>query len=210
MSFLCRLAFAHRGVQIPARKWQESGMIADKPEKPPRTRRASPPLDEPALRDLALHYAARFATTRLKLLRYLARKLKERGWAGEQPADLETLAARLVALGYVNDAAFAAMKSRAMTARGLGHRRVSEQLSAAGVGAADRGAPPDEQAALVTALAFARRKRLGPFARAVSDDPAIRQKALAAMLRAGHPMAAARRILAARTVAEAEALIELD
>lgn len=182
-------------------------MSAHKPEKPPRTRRVPPPLDEAALRELALHYAARFATTRLKLQRYLARKLKERGWAGEQPADVEALAGRLVALGYVDDAAFAAMKSRAMAARGLGHRRVSEQLSAAGVGAEDRGEAPDEQTALATALAFARRKRLGPFARVVSDDPAIRQKALAALLRAGHPMAAARQILAARSVEEAEALI---
>ena len=80
-------------------------------------RRVPPPLDEAKLRDLALHYAARFATTRLKLLRYLARKLKERGWAGAQPADLDALAERLAELGYVNDAAFAAMKSRAMTFR---------------------------------------------------------------------------------------------
>ena len=36
-------------------------------------RRVPPPLDEAGLRDLALHYAARFATTRLKLLRYLDR-----------------------------------------------------------------------------------------------------------------------------------------
>jgi regulatory protein len=210
MSILCSLAFAQRGVQIPARKWQESGMSADKPEKPPRTRWVPPPLDEAALRDLALHYAARFATTRLKLQRYLARKLKERGWVGEQPADLEALTARLIELGYVNDAVFAAMKSRAMAARGLGHRRVSEQLSAAGVGAEDRSDAPDEQAALATALAFAKRKRLGPFARAVSDDPSVRQKALAALLRAGHPMAAARQILAARSVEEAEALVGED
>lgn len=175
-----------------------------------RQRRVAPPLDEASLRDLALHYAARFATTRLKLLRYLARKLKERGWAGERPADPEALAGRLVALGYVNDAAFAAMKGRAMAARGLGHRRVVEALSAAGVDSDDRGEAPDEQAALATALAFARKKRLGPFARVASDDPATRQKALAAMLRAGHAMAVARQILAARSVAEAEALLAPD
>lgn len=173
-------------------------------------RRVAPPLDEAGLRDLALHYAARFATTRLKLLRYLARKLKERGWAGSQPAALEVLADRLAELGYVNDAAFAAMKSRTMAVRGLGHRRVTEQLHAAGVGEADRGDVPDEQAALATALAFARRKRLGPFARERSDDPAARQKALAAMLRAGHAMGVARQILAAPSVAEAEALIAED
>ncbi|WP_310476609.1 RecX family transcriptional regulator [Sandarakinorhabdus sp.] len=173
-------------------------------------RRVPPPLDEAKLRDLALHYAARFSTTRLKLLRYLGRKLKERGWAGAQPADVDALADRLAELGYVNDAAFAAMKSRAMAARGLGQRRVTEALAAAGVAADDRGEAPDEQAALATALAFARRKRLGPFAKAASDDPASRQKAFAAMLRAGHAMAVTRAILAARSIEEAEMLLGSD
>lgn len=170
-------------------------------------RRVPPPLDEAALRDLALHYAARFATTQVKLQRYLARKLKERGWAGAGPADIEALAGRLVALGYVNDAAFAAMKGRAMAARGLGQRRVADALHAAGVAPEDRGDAPDEQAALATALAYARRKRLGPFARVPSDDPASRQKALAALLRAGHAMNVARAILAARNAEDAERLI---
>jgi len=183
---------------------------AKPPRDRPRERRVAPPLDEAALRDLALHYAARFATTRAKLLRYLARKLKERGWAGDRPADVEALAARLAALGYVNDAAFAAMKARTMAARGLGHRRVSEQLHADGVAADDRGEAPDEQTALATALAFARRKRLGPYAREISDDRADRQKALAALLRAGHAMGVARAILAARSAAEADALIDSD
>jgi regulatory protein len=172
-----------------------------------RQRRQPVPLDEAALRELALAYAARFATTRAKLLRYLARKLKERGWAGSTPPDAAALADRLVALGYVDDAAFAAMKGRAMAARGLGRRRVAEALAAAGVAPADRGEEPDEQAALAVALAFARRKRLGPFARVAAGDPASRQKALAAMLRAGHAMAAARTVLAARSAEEAEALI---
>ena len=178
-----------------------------KPRRAPRERRVPPPLTEAALRDLALHYAARFATTRMKLLRYLARKLKERGWAGAQPPEPESLADRLAELGYVNDAAWAAMKGRAMAARGLGHRRVAGELAAAGVAPDDRGEAPDETAALATALAFARRKRLGPFARSISDDPASRQKAFAAMLRAGHAMTAVKAILAARTVEEVEALL---
>jgi regulatory protein len=173
-----------------------------------RRRRPPAPLDEAALRDLALAYAARFATTRAKLLRYLARKLKERGWAGDRPADPEALADRLVALGYVDDVAFAAMKGRAMAARGLGRRRVVETLAAAGVAPEHRGEAPGEAAALATAIAFARRRRLGPFARVISDDPAVRQKAMAAMLRAGHTLEAARKVLAARTAQDVEALLE--
>jgi regulatory protein len=169
-------------------------------------RKAPPPLDQARLNDLALGYAARFATTRAKLARYLARKLKERGWAGSQPADIAALIDRLAALGYVDDASFAAMKGRAMAARGLGQRRVAEALAAAGVTPDDRGAAPDAAQAIATAVAFARRKRLGPFARTGSDDPNLRQKALAAMLRAGHSFEVARRVLAAGSVAAAETL----
>ena len=47
-------------------------------------KRPPPPLDEDALRELALRHVARFATSRGKLLAYLNRKLRERGWAGER------------------------------------------------------------------------------------------------------------------------------
>lgn len=159
-------------------------------------RRAPPPLDEVQLRELALHYAARFATTRQRLGRYLARKLKERGWAGSTPPDLPALIGRLAELRYVDDAAYAGMKARAMAARGLGPRRVAAQLAADGVDEDDRGDGPDAAEALAVAVAFARRKRLGPFGPPAADR-AARQKQLAAMLRAGHAMAVARRVLAA-------------
>ena len=44
--------------------------------------RIAPPLDEAGLNELALAYVARYATSRAKLLAYLARKLRERGWGG--------------------------------------------------------------------------------------------------------------------------------
>jgi regulatory protein len=196
---LSTLALARWGVQNPARSWQESGMTDEKR----RERRAPPPLDEAQLRDLALHYAARFATTRQRLARYLARKLKERGWAGAAAPDVPALINRLAELRYVDDAAYAGMKSRAMAARGLGPRRVAAQLAADGVDMDDRGDGPDEEAALATAIAFARRKRLGPFGPADADR-ALQQKQLAAMLRAGHGMAVARRVLAARATDDLE------
>ncbi len=168
--------------------------------RPPQAsaRRVAPPLDAATLRDLALHYAARFATTRVRLERYLARKLKERGWAGAEPPDVAGLIGRLAELRYVDDAAYAGMKARAMAARGLGPRRVAAQLAADGVDADDRGAAPDDAAALAVAIAFARRRRLGPFGPPPADR-AARQKQLAAMLRAGHGMTVARRVLAARS-----------
>lgn len=179
--------------------------------KPRREPRPPVPLAEAALRDLALAYAARYATTRARLLRYLTRKLKERGWAGEAPADVAALADRLAELRYIDDAAFAGMKRRAMAARGLGDRRVTAQLMADGVTADDRGEAPDETQALAIAVAFARRKRLGPFARTPAPDQAggqaARQKQFSAMLRAGHSPAVAQQVLGAASVEAAEALL---
>ncbi|OYQ26783.1 RecX family transcriptional regulator [Sandarakinorhabdus cyanobacteriorum] len=179
-------------------------MTDERRPQPKAPRRAPPPLNEAQLRELALHYAARFATTRARLQRYLARKLKERGWSGEAPPDVPALINRLAALRYVDDAAYAGMKSRAMAARGLGPRRVAAQLAADGVDVDDRGDGPDEAEALAVAIAFARRKRLGPFGPADADR-ATQQKQLAAMLRAGHGMAVARRVLAAGSTDDLEA-----
>ena len=87
--------------------------------------------------ELALRYVGKYATTRAKLRQYLARKMRERGWAGDGEPDLERLADRFAELGYVDDAAYALAKSRSLTARGYGKRRLVEQLRQAGVEEAD-------------------------------------------------------------------------
>ena len=164
---------------------------------PPRqARRPPPPLDAPALERLALRYVERFATTRGKLTDYLRRKVRERGWEGPEP-DPAAVAERMAALGYLDDRAWAEARAASLGRRGLGARRVAGVLRAAGVEDADRDAvAPDVAARAVdAALRFARRKRLGPWGAGGLDRPA-REKALAAMLRAGHPLDLSRRILA--------------
>lgn len=159
-------------------------------------KRPRPPLDRDRLNELALTYVGRFATTRAKLVSYLARKLRERGWAAEQPPDLEALVERFADLGYVDDAAYALSKTRALTARGYGARRVSESLRSAGVQEED-SAPAREMAeteAMESALRFARRRRLGPYGEHPLDR-AQTEKAIAAMIRAGHSFDIARTIL---------------
>ena len=52
--------------------------------------------------------------------------------------------------------------------------------------------------AVAAALRFAERRRLGPFAAEPNGDPRERQKAIAAMVRAGHGFALARKIVAMR------------
>ena len=164
----------------------------------PGPRRALPPLDESKLNELALRYVGRFATTRSKLRSYLSRKLRERGWDGAREADPERIAERFAEQGYINDAAYALAKSQALTGRGYGKRRVLERLREAGVAEDDGAAARDhaDSEAIEAALRFARRRRIGPFATEPITDPRVREKALGAMIRAGHGFAIARAIVA--------------
>ena len=161
----------------------------------PRTRRAPKPLDLTALNGLALAYLGKYATTRHKLRTYLARKVMERGWEGEEAPPLDAIVERCAELGYVDDAGFAKSRGTALMRRGYGEQRVAAALRGAGIDA-ETAAPVREMAqenALDAALAFARRKRIGPFA-SESIDPDQRRRHLAQMLRAGHSPDIARRI----------------
>jgi regulatory protein len=187
---------------------------------PERRKRAKPPLDETGLRELALSYAARFASTGARLEAYLARKLQERGVAVDAEGrtaeiDIPGLVARLIELGYVDDAAYARMRARDLAARGYGARRVEQALRAAGVDEAIRAeTAPGEAARRRAAVRMARKRRLGPFAagRDAAPDPLLarkaHEKAIAAMLRAGHDEAHVRFILDAQDVDEVEAWLE--
>ena len=145
---------------------------------------------------MALAYVARYATSRAKLAGYLRRKLAERGWDEEGAPAVEAIVEAMVAQHYVDDRAFADMKAGGLARRGYGARRVRQALQAAGIAEedADVALRTAEEDKLAVALAYAKRRRLGPF----SSDPANmakREKALAAMLRAGHDYLTARQIL---------------
>ncbi|MHA6723277.1 regulatory protein RecX [Sphingomonas sp. RS2018] len=162
-----------------------------------RPRRPIPPLDAAALERLALRYVERFATTRGKLTDYLRRKLRERGWDGTAEADPAGIAERMAGLGYIDDRSFAEARVAAMGRRGLGARRIAGALRAAGIAGEDAEAVRDSVAAQArdSAIAYARRRRIGPFATGTSSPDGDR-RALAAMLRAGHAYDLSRRILA--------------
>lgn len=159
------------------------------------------------MHELALFYVGKFATTRAKLTSYLKRKLRERGWEGEDSPDVGRLVERLSASGLVDDASYALSKSRSLSERGYGAARVRQTLRAAGIdeddGQAARQLAVDEAAS--AALRFARRKRIGPFAESVLDR-AGREKALAAMIRAGHGFEIAKAVVNAEPGSE----IDLD
>lgn len=164
--------------------------------EPDKRRRPRPPLTPAKLDELALSYVGRFATTRSRLASYLSRKLRERGWDGSEEPDVGAVAERLAALGYIDDAGFAMARSRSLASRGLGARRLEQSLRADGIGETDAAAARAhaEREAVESALRFAQRRRLGPFG-AGETDPRARERALAAMVRAGHGFALARAIL---------------
>lgn len=185
-------------------------MNARKPPRERQPRKPRPPLNGTRLDELALHYVSRFATSRAKLTSYLKRKIRERGWDGE-PADLAALVERLARLGYVDDRAFALAKSRSLTSRGYGEGRVRQALHSAGIGEEEGVEARDHASAqsVDAALHYARRRRIGPYALAVTDMKE-RQRAMAAMIRAGHNFGLARAIIALEPGDEPDSSIFFD
>lgn len=162
------------------------------------------PLNALRMEELALAYVARFATSRSKLVSYLARKLRERGWETEDEPPVEALAARFVAAGYIDDEAYARAKSGSLLRRGYGARRVSQALGAAGIDGEVRDRVRAGEGDLRrAALALARKRRFGPFA-VEPPDRLLREKQLAAMLRAGHALDSARELVNAVSIEAAE------
>jgi len=190
-------SFRQRWLPNRRRLWHKWGKM-DRSHPNPQ------PIDSVRLEELALAYVARFATSRAKLEVYLRRKLRERGWGGEGEPPIVALAERLVSAGYVDDAAYARAKSGSLLRRGYGMRRVSQALGAAGIAEDVRDdVRPGKGAARRAALTMARKRGFGPFGPA-QVDRAKREKQIAAMLRAGHPLDSARELVDAPTVDAAE------
>ena len=175
------------------------------------------PLNPKTLDELAVAYAARFATSAGKLRSYLRRKVVTRGWAGAEDSalpegngpDIDGVVERMVQAGYVDDEAFARARGSGLLRRGYGARRIDETLRAAGVGEDLReDARGSDRERREAALTMARKRGFGPFSRTGQAgarlEPARREKQLAAMLRAGHPLASARELVDAVTVLAAE------
>lgn len=159
-------------------------------------RKPRPPLDKDGLNELALFYVGRFATTRAKLASYLGRKVRERGWEGAGDPEIDRLVERFAEMGLVDDALYALAKSRSLSERGYGEARVRQSLRAAGIDEQDSEAARELATAEAAraAVRFARRRRIGPFADS-RPDRLGREKALGAMVRAGHSFEIARCIV---------------
>ncbi|WP_340588747.1 regulatory protein RecX [Erythrobacter alti] len=171
-----------------------------------RRKRAPKPLSAPVLEELALAYVTRFATSAAKLERYLARKLRERGWDSEDPEnapDIPALVERFVEKRYVDDEAYARARSADLLRRGYGGNRVRQALGQAGIAeGVHETVQPGEAVKRRAALHLASKRRFGPFGQEPLA-PDKREKQIAAMLRAGHTFDHARALVDASDEAQA-------
>ncbi len=116
---------------------------------------------------------------------------------------IDEIAGKFTSLGLLDDDTFARARAGSLLRRGKPRRVIRSSLVAKGVepakadeavaGLSDHADDPDRDAA----MAFARRKRLGPWGRG-DGDPERRRKELAAFARAGFSYQLARSVLDAR------------
>ena len=175
--------------------WHKNGVMT--PAEPRKERPSA--RSRTQLEELALRYVERFATTRAKLRDYLApQAARARLERGARARSRSASPSEFAELGYVDDAAYALAKSRSLTGRGYGKRRLVAEVARRRRRRRRTARTPatlaDEEA-VSSALRFAERRRLGPFAATRAGDPRDREKALAAMVRAGHGFALARAIV---------------
>ncbi len=163
----------------------QSWRMDQKRAKPPKSPAKS--YDTAALERLAMHYVARYATSQTRLRGYLLRKLGRSDDDGAEPPDIERIITKMVDLGFVDDSGYARMRAATMLRRGYGARRIGDALRHDGI--AEEGASSAISNSGISPLEaadiYARRRRIGPYS-PHSSTPDARQRAIAALLRAGH------------------------
>jgi regulatory protein len=184
-----------------------------------RARRRAPAVATPESLERAAHnYLARYAAPAAHLRRILlARVARSARFHGTDPeagaGAVEALIARLAGLGLLDDSAYALAMARRLARRGASLAGIRARMRAKGVGPEDAeaalaalkkdAADPD----LAAGLAFARRRRLGPF-RPAAEREARRLKDLAALARQGFALELARRVIDADDPQELEDELE--
>jgi regulatory protein len=209
--------------RMASRPGTSSTHPGDPPERPSAgLPGVGPPPDRARLHGAALAHLARFATTEAGLRRVLERRIDRWARAAAAEKDQDEIAAavaaardaaravvaRLAASGAVSDAAFAEARARSLRRAGRSARAVAAHLAAKGVAAETARAvlPDDAEAELAAALAFARRRRIGPFRAGEAPDADRRRRELGMLARGGFSQDTARRALAT-DLEEAEALV---
>lgn len=168
-----------------------------RPKRPART-------DPEALNAAALRYVERYAATAASLRRVLATRVRRHAPETIQEATphIDEIVRRFERARLVDDRVFAQAKASSLTRAGASARMIRQKLSGKGVASeligvtiAELGDARDVE--LRAAVAYARRRRLGPFSRerTVEDRREERTRELAALARRGFSFDVARRVI---------------
>jgi len=188
----------------------------------PRSKPGSRPkkVDPGYLERAALFYLERYASSTANLRRVLQRKVQRRmegsedGPPPEVAAWIDAVIEKLTRLGFLNDQRYAEQRTRRLYDEGKSLTRIRQTLAAKGVKADMTTAAlenlsderPEPVSDLPAAIAYARRRKLGPFRADPEQRREMRQKDMAAMARRGFSSDLIRRILAAESVEALEML----
>ena len=177
------------------------------PDRKRKKRRPPPPLSPQYLHDEARRYLDRYTPSASQLKRVLMRRvykcIRFHGGEREEGAHMvDELIDKLERTGVIDDARFAQAWATSLNRRGIPARGIRARLRQKGVSAElvdDALQALDDEmgqdAELLRACAYARRRRLGPCRMNLAQREARAKKDLAAMARAGFSYAIARRVI---------------
>jgi regulatory protein len=167
----------------------------------------------------ALHHLERYASSSENLRRVLSRKvwkaarLSDEEHAVDEAAAaewIEAVVAKLQRAGLLDDRAYAEGRVVSLRRQGESARGIAMKLSAKGVSretvevALDLDEPENDDVA--AAVAYARRRRLGPW-RKPDEREERRDRDMAALARKGYALDLCRRVIEAHDIAAAEDLV---
>ncbi len=187
-------------------------------DRTPDNRRGPRKATPKYLRNSALYYLERYASSsghlRRLLLAKVARSARAHGDDLEMDAEagaasVEALIAELLGAGLLDDARYAGERARVLHRRGASARAIragllakeieADDIERALAGLREEAAEPE----LAAALAYARRRHLGPY-RGPDARADLREKDLAALGRQGFGYDLARRVIETDDLAELE------
>lgn len=164
------------------------------------------PVTERYLENAATYYLGRYASSAENLKRVLERKVRRRNEGNaapnaEQTGWIEATADKCVRLGLVDDAEYARARAFSMHRSGKSERMIRGSLKQKGVGVEEISAAlkalrleKGENLELDAAVAYAKRRRFGPFRTRAGDADKMR-KEMASFARAGFGFGLARKIV---------------
>ena len=194
------------------------------PEEKPRKKKVPRKVSRSSLMNAAVYYLQRFAASREGVRRVLATKVRRSlayhgGDQEEAAAWVEEVLDTLQKQGFLDDAAFAEARARSLAARGTAGRAIRMKLAQKGVdkdiiddalaSLAEEvgyrtGQGDDANPDLTAAVAYARRRRLGPYRLDPDARAERREKDVAALARQGFSPDIALKVVDAEDLADLE------